>query len=50
MVIPIELTPAASPVIPEVIHGCDQRAPLVEFYHPALETPLRFEQRGAPAF
>ena len=32
----------------EVIHGCDQRAPYVEFHHPRLKTtPLRLEQRGA---
>ncbi|CAK9086964.1 unnamed protein product [Durusdinium trenchii] len=29
------------------IHGCDQRAPLIEFHHASFQRPLRLEQRGA---
>lgn len=28
------------------IHGCDQRAPLIEFHHASFQRPLRLEQRG----
>eukprot|EP00439_Symbiodinium_sp_Y106_P080128 s616_g18.t2 len=31
----------------DAIHGCNQRAPCVEFMHGLLSKPLRLEQRGA---